>query len=48
MSNNQNISGKNFRSHFSPLQLVVVCGHIHNVFVVVVVVVVVVVLLLLS
>lgn len=38
MSNNQNISGKNFRSDFSPLQIVVVCGHIHILFVVVVVV----------
>ena len=33
MSNNQNISGKNFISDFSPLQIVVVCGHIHILFV---------------
>jgi len=39
MSNNQNITGKNFRSDFSPLQIVDVCGHIHILFVVVFVVV---------
>jgi hypothetical protein len=29
MSNDQNIPGKNFRSVYSPLHIVVVWGHIH-------------------